>query len=256
MKLKIASLFSLFFLFLFSSCADKPISQLSPDDGIQRIRKQHQDRDWEKTISDVDEYRSRYPYTQFAAEAEILQADAYFQAKRYSESVATYEAFLSKNPSHKEAPQAAFRVARSYDLQAPEEIDREQNFSIKAIEKYQFAISKHPKAEWVKEAKDRIQTLKHRLAEHHLFIAKFYFKKESFHSVISRGILLLEQFPEEKEMRIVVKKLLKDSYMELAELLKEEKTKKNPDLDKFLLFKNNSPEELIQKASAVDKQYP
>ena len=63
-------------------CEVKPISELTAEDGVVRLRALHKDENWERLIQEVNEYKSRYPYSQYASEADLLQADAYFRTNR------------------------------------------------------------------------------------------------------------------------------------------------------------------------------
>ena len=77
---------------------------------MTRIREDHKDNDWEKVITEVNEFKSRYPYSPFVAESDLLQADAYFQSAKYTEAVVSYTEFLKKNPNHPQASLASFRM--------------------------------------------------------------------------------------------------------------------------------------------------
>lgn len=236
-------------LFLALACEPKPISEVSPDEGIQRIRAGHEDKQWEKVISEVNEYRSRYPYSQYASEAELLQADAYFSGNRFPEAVAAYEEFLKKNPSHQSAALASFRIAKSYDGQSPEEIDREQAFAIKALEKYGSFLENFAQSAFVAEAKVRTGVLKRRIADHTAFVARFYWKKDLYQGALSRYLLILEQFPEYDDLRIEARERAVKSYESLAD-----KLDKDPKSDEVSYFKNQTSGDLRKKAKELEAQ--
>lgn len=233
-------------LFAVISCAEKPISNLSPEEGITRIRASHADEYWERVVSDVNEYRSRYPYSQYAPEAELLQADAYFKSGRYAESVAAYEEFMRKNPTHNKASFAAFRLGQSYDFEAPEEVDREQDFALKAIEKYAVYLERYPNSEWTKEAKDRLSILRRRIAEHSLFIARFYWRKDLYQGALSRYMKIIEEHGQYEDLKLEARQRAAESYLQLADLLE-----KDPKSDKIVYFRNSTPAELRKKADLL-----
>jgi outer membrane protein assembly factor BamD len=230
----------------FSGCEPPPISDLSAEQGIQRIRERHSDESWDRVISDVNEFRSRYPYTQFAAEAELFQADAYFQTNRYPEAVVGYEDFLRKQPTHKEADFAHFRIARSYDLQAPEEIDREQENSFKAIEKYGQYLERYPNSRFVGEAKERVSVLRRRTADHSAFVARFYWKKDLYQGALTRYLQLLREYPMYADLKKEATERAAGAYEQLAKELE-----KDPKSDMSLYFKGETPQTLREKAVLV-----
>lgn len=228
------------------ACEPPPISQLPAESGIARIRENHADERWDLTISDVDEFRSRYPYSQYAAEAELLQADAFFQSGRYPEAIATYDSFVSKFPRHPQAGFALFRSALSIDRQSPEEIDREQIYSERAIQTYGRFLEKHPDDENGKAARERVRELRRRVAEHYLFIARFYWKKDMYHSALSRYLEIISEYPMFPDLRTEAIERASAAYEELADLLE-----KDPESDRYRYFKGQTPETLRKQATAL-----
>lgn len=235
------------FLCVLYSCAEKPISQLPPEEGIMRIRENHSDKVWERVIADVNEYRSRYPYTQYAPEAELLQADAFFQSGRYSEAIVTYEEFLKKNPKHSQAPFAAFRIASSYDKEAPEEIDREQEYAIKAVNRYRSFLERFPESSYAKEATERVTVLRRRIAEHFVFVARFYWKKDLYQGALSRYLQVIENYENFADLRNEAIDRAAECYRKLAKVLE-----KDPKSDKVVYFRSATPEQLRKKATELE----
>ncbi|MCA2959807.1 MAG: outer membrane protein assembly factor BamD [Silvanigrellales bacterium] len=225
------------------ACEPPPISELAAEQGIQRIRERHADSSWDKVVSDVNEFRSRYPYTQFASEAELLQADAYFQSSRYPEAIVSYEDFLRKSPSHGNADLAFFRIGRSYDLQSPVEIDREQANSLKAIEKYATFLERFNGSRLVPEAKERIAVLRRRVADHSAFIARFYWKKDLWQGALTRYLEILRDFPTFPDLREEASERAAACYEKLADELE-----RDPKSDMSLYFRDQTPADLRKKA--------
>lgn len=228
------------------SCDIKPISELTAEDGIVRLRGMHKDENWERLIQEVNEYKSRYPYSQFASEAELLQADAYFRTNRYPESIANYDDFLRRNPSHSNADFALYRIAKAYDLQSPEEVDREQATTQKAIEKYVDLAKRFPRSSHLADAQQRISILKRRVADHHMFVGNFYWKKELWHGALTRFLYVADTFSDLKELQAVALTKASDAYMKLAEQLE-----RNPKSDALSFYKSSTPADLKLKASQL-----
>jgi outer membrane protein assembly factor BamD len=242
-------LLGVFALAFLIGCEPPPISELSAENGIQRIRERHVDESWDKVITDVNEFRSRYPYTQYAAEAELMQADAFFQASRYPEAIVAYEDFLRKQPSHSNADLAAFRVGRSYDLQSPDTIDREQESSLKAIEKYQSFLERYPTSALKDQAKDQLALLRRKVAEHYVFVARFYWKKSLYQGSLSRYLRILEEFPMYADLRTEAKERAAECYLRLAQELE-----KDPKSDLAVYFLGSSPQDLRKKSEEISKR--
>ena len=234
---------------LTNGCEYKPISELSAEDGIVRLRALNQEESWERLIQEVNEYRSRFPYSQYAAEADLMQANAYFKTSRHPEAIASYDDFLRRNPSHKQADLALYRVAKSYDAQCPEEPEREQATTQKAIEKYAELSARFPKSEYTAESKERSATLRERVAQHHLFIGNFYWKKSLYHAALSRYLLILNRFNDLTEVRMAALDRAAESYLRLAEELE-----KNPKSDAVSYFRSKTPAQLKERSAELTKK--
>ncbi|MEY4065304.1 MAG: hypothetical protein RIR26_1512 [Pseudomonadota bacterium] len=236
-------------LSIFSGCDIKPISELSAEDGIVRLRSLHREESWERLVQEVNEYRSRFPYSQYATEAELLQGDAYFKTARLPEAIANYEDFLKRNPSHAQADLALFRVAKAYDMQSPEDAEREQATTQRALDKFLELQQKFSRSTFLAEASERTLVLKKRLADHHLFVANFYWKKELFHAALTRYLYVIENFSEQKEAQLIALSRASDSYLRLAEVLE-----KNPNSDSVSYFRSQTPLQLKEKSSQLIEQ--
>jgi outer membrane protein assembly factor BamD len=231
------------------SCEVKPISELTAEEGITRLRSLKKDEAWERLIQEINEYKSRYPYSQYSAEAELLQAEAFFITKRYPECIANYDDFLRRNPNHAQADFALFRIAKSYDLQSPEEADREQITTLKSIEKYTELLQKFQKSTYASEALQRVSVLKRRVAEHHMFIGNFYWKKELWHASLTRYLYVAENFTDVKDLQTAAVTKASEAYLKLAEQLE-----KNPKSEAVSFYKSSTPAQLKLKASQLKNQ--
>ncbi|MEY3900771.1 MAG: hypothetical protein RL189_77 [Pseudomonadota bacterium] len=227
-------------------CEIKPISELTAEDGVVRLRALHKDENWERLIQEVNEYKSRYPYSQYASEADLLQADAYFRTNRHPEAIANYDDFLRRNPSHPQADLALFRIANSYDKQSPEAVDREQATTQRAIEKYKELIQKFPRSAHTPESATRIAALKRRVADHHMFIGEFYRKKELWHGALTRFLFVADHYPDVKELQSNALEKAAEAYNKLAEQLE-----KDPKSDALSYFRSSTPEQLKIKANQL-----
>jgi outer membrane protein assembly factor BamD len=236
-------------LVVLGGCEPPPISSLSAEEGIARIRENHTEERFDLVTSDVTEYRSRYPYSKFAAEAELLQGDAFFQLGRYPEAIATYDAFLAKFPKHEKASLALFRTGLSLDRQSPEAVNREQRYSERALETYGSYLERYPSGPEMKEVRERIQVLRERIAGHYLFIARFYWKKDLYHAALSRYTEILRKFPMFEDMRKEALERVALCYERLAD-----EQAKDPSSDALKIFKDETPDGLRKRAADVRKR--
>jgi outer membrane protein assembly factor BamD len=245
MKLKIAVPALILLSICTTGCKTTPISEMSPEKGLSEIKKNYNDKDWSIVINDVNEYKARYPYSALIVEANIMQADSYFQSNQYPDAISVYEEFIKKNPNNPKVGFAIFRIAQCYDIQAPDNDDRDQANTKKALGRYQEFIARQESGENTETAKTRILALDRRVYEHDAFIAYFYWKKDLYAAALSRYLEIIRSsnYPDLVSM---AKKRAHDCYLKLAEELKE-----NPKSDAYVYFKNETTESLKEKAEQI-----
>jgi outer membrane protein assembly factor BamD len=231
----------------FVSCKVTSITDLSQEDGISRIRKNYQDKEWTEVISEIDEYKTRYPYSKFMIDTDIMQGDAYYQSRKYPEAIAVYDNFIRKNPSDSNVSLAYYRIGKCYDFQAPENNDRDQENSRRALQSYDLFIQNYPTSEFISDAKARRESINRRIAEHDNFVANFYWKQDLYAASLSRYLEILNTYKEYPDLINIAKKRAASCYKELARILKN-----NPKSDEYVYFKNETPESLIQHAKTIE----
>jgi outer membrane protein assembly factor BamD len=232
-----------------TACVEKVVDPHDPAAAFARARESYDDEMYEIAIQKLGEFKSRFPYSKHAPEAELLMADAQYQLGRYSEAASSYEQFVRLHPRHEKADFAQFRVGESYWAEAPDSIDREQDYTIKAIAEWDKLVKNYPQSSHLNEAKDFLLQGRRRVAEHYEFIARFYCKQEIYHACAYRYLQLAEQYPQFKD-------LTKTAYGKAA-LAFEEMSKiksKDEQSDANIYFKSMSSNELKQRADELKKK--
>lgn len=240
-------------LFLFLSvavvsCKGPSISQLSSAEGIERIRSNYTKKNWLEVTTDVDEYKTRYPYSAYLQEADLMQGDAYFQIEHFPEAVGVYEDFIRKNPTHAQVSFVRYRLAQCYDFQAPLAADRDQANAKKALAYYVEALQRDPGASWSHDAKERQAILEKRLFQNSLFIADFYWAQGQYAAALSRYLQLLDHSKSQDDpaTRNKIKARAQQCYRKLADELE-----KDPTSDRYVHFQGETPASLRAKAEAL-----
>jgi len=162
-----------------------------------------------------------YPYTRFAALAELRIADCQYKDGKYAEAIQSYEQFVRYRPSHVEVPYARFMVVRChYDqipgewLLSPPAHEREQRQTFEALRLIRQFIVDYP----TDPLTERVKRMEHQsirlLAAHELYVARFYASSDHPMAAIGRLRTLIITYPTSGyEPEALV--LLGEIYMEL-----------------------------------------
>ena len=234
-------------LFIYS-CAEKELDPNDPKGSFATAKAPYDDSRYEDAIRRLGEFKSRFPYSQFAAESELLIADSHFHLDHFQEAAAAYDTFVSLHPKHPKADFAMFRVAESYWQDAPEAVSREQEYTSKAIQEWNELIKKYPQSEYSKQAEEYVAKGTRRLAESIQFIARFYCKQEIWHACAFRYIHLLEKYPEYKDMS---NEALERAAFALEKVA--DAKEKDPTSDKNLFHRSMTAQQIREKAATFRK---
>ena len=234
--------------FLIVSCTGHELDPNNPELSFTYAKEPYDDEHWEVAVQKLGEFKSRFPYSRFAIEAELLLANCQFELGHFSESAIAYEQFAKLHPKHDKVDYAMFRVGESYWKDSPDDIDREQEFTGKALAEWRKLEKAKPESPYAAKGKSLMAIGERRLAESQGFIARFYCKREIYHACVFRAERLIAEFPQYKDLVTEARRLAAESYRELAR-----EKKKDPTSDKNIYVRDFSEQELNEKAAKVAK---
>ncbi len=150
---------------------------------------------YELAEKEFQEIRDRYPDSPYALWAELKLADCKFFAGKYLEAAVLYEEFEKLHPTNEAIPYVIYQIGTSYYkmMLSP---DRDQTYTHKAIEAYERLLRSYPDSPYVYEARKRIAEARERLAQHELYVARFYYRTKRYRAAYYRLLYLLENYPE------------------------------------------------------------
>lgn len=169
-----------------------------------RAEKEFADRDWLEAIAYYQHLRTKFSYnTPLAALAQLRLGDVAFERERWSEARAHYRAFLRFHPKHEQADYAAYRTGLSSyrDIPGdswitPSQRERDQKEVREALRLMREFQARYPESRYVDEARAAETECVDLLAEHELYVAKFYAKRKKWRGTILRTRTLVDTYPE------------------------------------------------------------
>jgi outer membrane protein assembly factor BamD len=179
-----------------TACAGKQRRADAPPEELYRLAQAAlEDRDYEDARKLLDQIRDQYPFSRYAVDAELLGADIAFREKKYEEAAAAYRSFEELHPTHEKAPYALYRRGLSYEA-TTYPADRDQTATRNAVEAFQKLLYANPDSPYAVDARKRLAELRGRLAEHELYVAKYYLRKKQFDAALQRLQELVREYPE------------------------------------------------------------
>jgi outer membrane protein assembly factor BamD len=176
--------------------------------------------------------RRKYPYSRFAALAELRLSDCQFSDGQFEAAAQAYQQFIRSRPSHVEVPYASFQVAMCHHAQIPSEwllsppaYERDQYHAQEALRLIRRFILDYPGDPLVERAKKVAMEVLELLAAHELYVAKFYLRRDQLGAGAARLRTLLNSYPG-SSLEPDALLLLGETYRELEDRVRALRTLK------------------------------
>ncbi|MFP4476869.1 MAG: outer membrane protein assembly factor BamD [Desulfatibacillaceae bacterium] len=182
--------------FLVSGCSwfgakEEPTA----DELVRKGMTAYNEGDYNEAIEAFEKLRDWYPFSKYAILAELKVADAYYEKGDYDNAVYAYEQFESLHPRNEAIPHVIFRIGMSYfqQIRSP---DRDQTGARQARAAFLRLINTYPDSREAQLAADKVKVCVKRLAEHDLYVGRFYYKADNYRAAMERFQSVLENYPD------------------------------------------------------------
>lgn len=125
----------------------------------------------------------------------MKRAESFFEKEDYPEAIIEYQHFLDLHAVHVLAPYAQYRLAESH-FKMVKSIDRDPDPIRKAKEAFEKLLRDFPGSKYETEATARVRACHDLMAQVHLFIGRFYYRREAYLAAAHRFEAILEEYPE------------------------------------------------------------
>ena len=125
----------------------------------------------------------------------MKRGESYFEKEEYSEALIEYERFLEFYRSHVLAPYAAFRIGEVH-MKMAKSIDRDPEPMQKAITAFERVQKEFPGSRYDTPAQEKLEECHNWLAEMHLFVGRFYYRREAYLAAAHRFEQIMTIYPD------------------------------------------------------------
>jgi len=125
----------------------------------------------------------------------IKRGEAYVEKEEYAEALVEYTRFLEMYRNHVLAPYAAFRIGEVH-LKMGKSIDRDPEPIQKAIAAFERVRKDFPGSRYDAQSLEKLEECRNWLAEMHLFVGKFYYRRGSYLAAAHRFEQIFKTYPD------------------------------------------------------------
>ena len=160
----------------------------------------------------LNQIRSKYPYSYYANNAELLSADILFLQENYVEAAAAYIVFRDIHPGHPKAKSLLLKIAESFYKQVPQGYDRDLSNAHEAKKYYSQYLRKFPKGNLRKEARNKINEILDKIRKKERYVADFYFKRKIYDGARYRYLDIVKNFDDKELKNHSILRILEASF--------------------------------------------
>lgn len=150
--------------------------------------------DTEDAIATFQQIVDNFPESDYALQAQLQIAKAYFDEGKHEEAEAQYKEFIETHPTHGTVPQAMYQAGLCKFKEIPIR-ERDQTKTKEAAGYFELLINKFPDSPYAEQAQARLDECKGKLAAHDYAVAEFYLEREDYRGALNRCSTILANYP-------------------------------------------------------------
>jgi outer membrane protein assembly factor BamD len=184
---------------LFSSCntSKRAERMQSAASVFEEGKKLFDDEDWLEAQKLFDLILLQYPASSYADDAQFYLAEINFNRGEYIYASFNYSRLRRYHTQSEYVKMATYKTAMCYyELSPP--FDRDQEYTLKAIQAFSEFQSLYPKDSLYKSASEKIQELREKLAYKEFFTAELYLKLNNPFSASVYYDFVIKDYPDSK----------------------------------------------------------
>lgn len=164
-----------------------------------------QSGNWQSAIEELEALDSRYPFGAYSEQVQLDLIYAYYKNNDIPLALASIERFQRLNPTHEKLDWILYMRGLSYMAQDHsfmhsafniDRSDRDPEPARSAFASFKKLLQRYPESAYSADARERMHSLKNRLADYDLATADFYLRREAWIAAINRCQELQKTYPD------------------------------------------------------------
>lgn len=189
----------LLFAFVFISCKNSNLIQRgdSVEVAYEKAMAFYEKEDYSEAAEAFETVVQIARGTEYGQDAQFHLAESYYNDERYLLAASEYERFISLYPREDRREEAQFKEAYSYYQLSPR-YKLDQQYTRRAIEKFQLYNSRYPNSDRGDEVGEYISDMRSKLAKKLYYSGDLYMRTDRYDAAIIYYDLTIDKYPESK----------------------------------------------------------
>ncbi len=185
-------------MFFLTSCGNKKGFQFTGKENdaeaFEKCLALSKRKKFEQAVECLEIFKSRYPNSTYALDAELKIADSYYNNKEWLLAAESYQLFAKLHPSNEKLDYAYYRAGMSYLKLLPKSVDRDMSYLKMAQDSFTQVYRFYPDSPYAKMASAKKDEVLAKAAKKNMYVANFYFKYGEYRAAASRYINVLKDY--------------------------------------------------------------
>ena len=182
------------------------------------------DKNYQKAIKLYEALEARYPFGDYAAQAQLNIAYAYYKNDDPEAALAATDRFIKVNPRSPYVDYAYYlkglinynRGIGFIDRFLPTDTSQRDPGNAKdAYDNFQELIQRFPESKYVPDARQRMVALRNDMAMYEYHVADFYMRREAYVAAINRANYIIKEYQRTPAVPLALK-IMQEGYRKLG----------------------------------------
>ncbi len=182
------------------------------------------DKNYQKAIKLYEALEARYPFGDFAAQAQLNVAYAYYKNDDPEAALAAADRFIKVNPRNPHVDYAYYlkglvnynRGIGFLDRFLPTDTSQRDPGSAKdAFDNFQELIQRFSQSKYVPDARQRMVALRNNMAMYELHVADFYMRRKAYVAAVNRANHIIKEYQRTPAVPHALK-IMEEGYRSLG----------------------------------------
>ena len=179
---------------------------------------------YQKSIKLYETLEARYPFGEYAAQAQLDIAYVYYKNGDPEAAIAATDRFIKIHPRHASVDYAYYlkglvnfnRSIGFIERFLPTDVSQRNPDNIKvAHENFQELVRRFPDSKYTPDAKQRILSLKNNLAMYEVHVARFYLKRKAYLAAANRAGYVIKEYKQTPAIPYALE-IMQEAYTKLG----------------------------------------
>ena len=219
--MRLSSFLLLTALLITSGCSILPeqvdeTNDWSANQLYSKAKQELKQKNYEKAIEYLEILEARFPFGQYAQQAQLEIAYAYYKYEEPELAIAAADRFIKIYPRHPNVDYAWYikgltnynRGKTVVDRLLPQVPSERDTFTMRqAYDDFSQLVQRYPNSSYAKDSAQRIIYLRNNMAEYEIHVADYYMRRSAFVAAANRGKYIVENYqrtPAVKDALVVM----------------------------------------------------